>query len=298
MGGSSSTTQQQSQTAPWQAAQPLLGGILGQLQGQLGNTGITNTQTNALNAIEGNAGNTSQFTPQINGVTSNLLGGGNANAQAGTIQNAFNTYQAQTNPLASNTNYDPMQTPGIGQQLQTLQDQITQSVNGQFAAAGRDGSGYNQQDVARGLAQGLAPVATYQYNQNVQNQQGAANNLYNAGNTTANALTNLNQTGLTNQLAGVQNVSNGLSATNAGNSATLAAEAMRQGIPLQNLGLLSQIGTPIAGLGSQSSGSSTTNNQASLASIIGSLGSSLGSFSSNPNGTSSGSGLMGLLSFL
>jgi hypothetical protein len=39
--------------------------------------------------------------------------------------------------------------------------------------------------------QGVAPTIAAQYNQNVNNQQGAAGNLYNAGNTNAGILAGL-----------------------------------------------------------------------------------------------------------
>lgn len=277
MGGQSTSTQtQQSTTAPWEAAQPLMQGILGQLGSYVPQTGINGTQTNALNTIEQNAGNVGNYTPQINNYVSSMLAGGGALNQAPAVQSAYNAYAAQTNPLASNTNYDPMQTPGIGDQLQALKDQITQSVNGQFAAAGRDMSGYNSKALGQGLTAGLAPVLTQQYNQNVQNQQTAAGNLYNAGNTNAGILAGLQQQYNANQGAGVSGVGSALDASNAGANATLAAEAQRLGIPLQNLGILSSIGTPIASLGSQSSGSGTTTNQMSGAQQFALLGSGLG----------------------
>jgi hypothetical protein len=61
--------------------------------------------------------------------------------------------RGKCSPLASNTNYDPMSTPGIGTQLQALQDSITGSVNGQFAAAGRDMSGMNSKALGTGLVE-------------------------------------------------------------------------------------------------------------------------------------------------
>lgn len=278
MGGTSSSTQSQnSTTAPWTAAQPALQGILGQLNGQLGNTGITGASSNALSTIENNANATNQFTPQINRYTGSLLNGGGALDQSGNINSAFQNYTAQTNPLASNTNYDPRSTPGLSDALAGLNSDITQQINGQFAAAGRDGSGYNQQALARGLAQGEGQLLTNQYNQNVQNQQAAAGNLYNAGNTNAGLLAGLQQQYLANQGAGVQNVGAGLDAQNAGANATLQAEAQKFGIPVQNLGMLAQIGIPIAGLGSQSTGTATGQNQMSgaqqFATILGGIGS-------------------------
>ncbi len=57
----------------------------------------------------------------------------------------------------------------------------------------------------------------------------------------------------------------------------MAAEAARRGIPVQALGLLAQIGIPIAGLGGQSSGTSTGTQQMSgaqqFATIAGGIGS-------------------------
>lgn len=210
---STANTTQNSTTAPWAAAQPALQGILSQLQGQLGNTGLTQGQSSAINGLSDPA-------------------------LQGKINQAYGQYYNATNPLASNTNYDPMSTPGIGDQLAALKDQITTGVNGQFAAAGRDGSGYNQKALGQGLAAGLAPVLTNQYNQNVTNQQNAANNLFGAAGTNVGI-----QSGLLQQ--------------------ALAAQTAGQQLPFQNLGLLANIGVPIAGLGSQSNGTSNTTSSGS-----------------------------------
>lgn len=264
MGGTSTTSQtQNSTTSPWQQGVDVSNGLLGQLNPLVANSGITPGETNALGQITNNAASTSQFNPQINGVTGSLLNGGGANNQAGNINAAFQNYQGQVNPLASNTNYDPMQTPGIGGQLQGLNDSITQQINGSFAGAGRDMSGYNQKALAQGLVQGEAPVLTAQYNQNVQNQQGAAGNLMNAANQNYGLLSGLQQQYLANQQAGVQGVSSGLQAQNAGASTALNAAVQQQQLPAQTLGLLASIGIPIAGLGTNSTGTSNGTQQMS-----------------------------------
>jgi len=257
-GKSTSTTNQSSSTAPWQPAQGLLNGILGQANNYLPQTGLTGTQTNALNTIENNANAGSAYLPQIQGVTTNLLNGGGATNDLGRVNQNYQNYYNAVNPLASNTNYDPMKTPGIGDQLDALRDSISTGINGSFAASGRDMSGYNQKALGQGLAAGLAPILTNQYNQNVQNQQGAARDLYNAGNTTTGITTGLNQQAIGNQLTGIGTIGQGLDLSNYGANATLQAEAQRLGIPLQNIGLLANIGIPIAGLGSQSTGNSDT----------------------------------------
>jgi len=280
MGGQSTQTNNQSSTtAPWTAAQPLLQGILGQAQGQLGNTNLTGAETGAINQLEQNAQAGNPYSGQIGNYATNLLNGGDALNQSGNINSAYQTYLNQTNPLASNTNYDPMQTPGFSDAIKTMMGDITNQVSGSYAAAGRDpsGAGNWSQTLGRGISQGIAPTIAAQYNQNVSNQQGAAGNLLNAGNTNAGLLAGLQQQKLANQKQNVTTAGQALDANNYGANATLAAEAARRGIPMGALGLLAQIGIPLGASGSQSSGTSTTQNQMSgaqqFATILGGLGS-------------------------
>lgn len=255
--GTSKTSQtQQSTTNPWEPATPALKGILGQLEGQLGKTGLTGNESGAIDQMVTNAGQASQYAPAISSFATNLLGGGGAMDQAGNVNANYQRYVDQTNPLASNTNYNPYDTPGFKDALSTTIADITNSTNGQFAAAGRDFSGMNSQTLGRGILQGVAPTIAAQYNQNVNNQQGAAGRLYDAGNTNAGILSGLNQQKLSNQAQGVTAAGAANEAANAGPNAILQAEAARRGIPVQALGLLAQIGVPIAGLGGQSQGTS------------------------------------------
>lgn len=299
MGGQSkSTTTQNSTTAPWQPAQNTLTGILGQVNNYLPQTGINQSQTNALNTIENNANNAATtYSPQVQGITSNLLNGGGATNELGRINANYDQYLKNTSPLANNTNYNPMQTPGIGDQLQALKDSITTDVNSSFAGAGRDGSGYNQKALGQGLTAGLAPILTSQYNQNVQNQQAAAGNLYQAGNTTSGLATGLNQTALGNQSAGVNMIPQATELQNAGATTTLAAEAQRLGIPIQNLGMLANIGVPIAGLGSQSSGTSDTTNQMSGVQQFLGITQGLGNLFGGGGGSGGGGSVQGMAKF-
>jgi hypothetical protein len=277
MGGESKQTQtQNSTTNPWEAATPALKGILGQVQGNLANTGITGAETGALNSVIANGANTSAFTPQVNGVVSSLLSGGGATNQAGNVNANYQRYVDQTNPLASNTNYNPYDTPGFREAINTATADITNNTNGSFAAAGRDFSGANSMALGRGLTQGLAPTIAAQYNQNVNNQQGAAGNLYNAGNTNAGILSGLQQQKVANQGAGIQAAGQAGEIANAGANATLQAEAARRGIPVQALGLLAQIGIPIAGLGGQSTGQAQGTQQMSGAQQFGTIANGVG----------------------
>src|SRR5450756_927767 len=256
MGGQSSSTQtQQSQTAPWQAAQPMLQGILGQLNTGLDNTGLTSAETGALNTLRSNAAQGNPYAGQIGGYAQSLLNGGGANAQAGNVQGNLGTLQSQLTPYADGSMVG--NNPALQAQLAQIQSDVGNSVNGQFAAAGRDLSGMNQQTLARGIAQGEAPVIAGQYNQDVANQLGAANSLYGAQNSTSGLLSGLTQQGLANQQQGAASSQDALNAPNYTPPQQLALAQLAQSIPAQNLGLLAQIGIPIAQLGRQVSGTTT-----------------------------------------
>jgi hypothetical protein len=117
--------------------------------------------------------------------------------------------------------------------------------------------------LGRGISQGIAPTIAAQYNQNVQNQQGAAGNLYNAGNTNSGILPVCSsRSSPTRGRASLQRARRRMRPTPAP-TRRLQAEAARRGIPVQALGMLAQIGIPIAGLGGQSTGQSQGTQQMS-----------------------------------
>jgi hypothetical protein len=258
MGGTNKTetTQQSSQSAPWAPSMSTLGGILGQLNGALGNAQLTGTETNALNQMAANASAGNPYAAGIAGVAGNLLAGGGAD-RSGIVNNAYATLQSQLSPYAGGANLNPYSTPGFGDALGTLNGDITNQINGQFAGAGRDLSGMNVQALARGLAQGEGGLIQSQYNQNVANQLSAANALYGAGSGTAQQLAGLDQARLANQQAGIGAAQSALAAQNYGPQMQLAVEAQRRGIPLQSLQQIAGIADPIAGLGKESEGTST-----------------------------------------
>jgi hypothetical protein len=276
MGGQSSSTQtQQSQTAPWQAAQPMLQGILGQLNPLVQNSGLNPTESGAINQLSQNAAQGNPYASQISGLAGNLLNGGGATAQAPGLQSGLSTLQSQLTPYANGSMIG--NNPALQAQLAQIASDTTNQVNSQFAAAGREGSGMNQQTLARGIAQGEAPVIAGQYNQDVANQLNAANSLYGAQNSTSGLLAGLTQQGLANQLQGVTSSQDALNAQNYTPQQQLALAQLTQSIPAQNLGLLAQIGVPIAGLGSQTSGTTQGTQQMSGAQQFGAIASGIGS---------------------
>lgn len=255
MGGQSSSTQTvQSQSAPWAAAQPALQTMLSQIGAGLNNTGLTSAESSALDTLKNNAAAGNPYASQIAGYAQSLLNGGGATAQAGTVQDNLASYRTALTPYANGSMVG--NNPALMAQLAQIRSDVGDSVNSQFAAAGRDFSGANLMAYGRGVTAAQAPVIAAQYNQDVANQLAATGALYNAGNTTSNTLTQMQQSDLANRGQGVAAAQAALEGQNYGANATLAAEAQRRGIPVQALGLLAQIGVPIAQLGTQ--GNSTT----------------------------------------
>lgn len=283
MGGENKqTTTQQSQTSPWAAAQPALQGLLGQLESQIPSASLSGNEQLALSQLQQNASAGNPFAPQIKSFADNLLSGGGANDQAGAVQSGLDQFKSQMSKFAD-PSYSSLNDPKLQAALAQIQSDVGNSVNGAFAAAGRDFSGANQMAYGRGVAAAQAPLILDQFNQDRALQQNAAQSLFGAQNTASGLLTGMNQQSLANQGQGVNASGAALDAQNYGPNAQLAIEAQRRGTPTQQLGLLTQIGVPIASTGSQSSGTSTTTTKqdptrALIGGAIGGLGLLSGNF--------------------
>jgi hypothetical protein len=294
MGGQTTTTQntsQQSQTQPWTAAQPQLLGLLGSL-GNV-NTSVTPAQTGAVGAVQAAAAGIPNYAPQIENTAGALFGGG-AN-ESPILTGAYGALQGNLAPLANPANLDPRNTPGFGAALAALNNNITNQVNDQFAAAGRDLSPANTQALATGLSQGEGQLLANQYNANVGSLINANSQLFGAGNTTATGVTGMNPQQLQNMLAGTSLAGSLPQLLTAPAQAQLSAANAAQGLPLANLAGYEQLLTPLAALGSETSGTSqgTTTQSVPLAQQIagGAIG-GLGLFGSLGGG---GLGLFGNL---
>lgn len=261
MGGESKQSQTQSSTTnPWEPAQGALKGILGQLDPLIANSGLSPASSGAIDQLQQSANQGNPFAGQINDFTSNLLNGGGANAQSGALQGGLDQYKQQMAQYAD-PNYSSLNDPKLQAALAQIQSDVGSSVNSQFAAAGRDMSGANQMAYGRGVSAAQAPLILDQFNKDRTLQQGAAGSLYGAQNTTSGLLNGMNQQGLTNQQQGMTNSADALAAKDFGAAQTLKLEQLRKSLPAEALGLLAQIGVPIAGLGGQSSGTSTGTKQ-------------------------------------
>ncbi len=174
------TSNNQSQTSPYAPTTGGLQGLIDTINTTAGNnvtpmghlypTEAKNYQT-AMNNISA----LPNFGPDVANTAKNIFNTGgdptgllhsSAQGLQGNIQNL--------QPYAT-MNLDPTQTPGMQKVLDTIRNDVSNQVNGQFAGAGRSLSGLNTQTLARGIGQGEAVPLLNQYNQNFSNMLGANN---------------------------------------------------------------------------------------------------------------------------
>lgn len=254
MGSSQQSTQQSQQTQPWSPAVPLLQNQLNSVAGL--NSAPTAGQTTAANSLTSAVSGLPNFAPQATNIANSYLGGD----PTGLLNPALSAYNSSVSPIA-NASLNPLQTPGFSNALTTMNNDITNQINGQFAGAGRSLSGLNAQTLARGLSQGDSSAIANQYNQNVANTQNAAGGLLGASGTTSSALTG-------NQMTGLNTAANIPTLAGQPANAQLSAANTSYSLPMQNLAQLESLTLPIAGLGSQSSGQSQSTYNPSLFSML------------------------------
>ena len=239
-------TNSTSQTTPWAQALPEAGQTLGAL-GNLNNSGFLSmgptdwqNSTAAQKALKGlpNPG-TSMANVGQNAVNS----GGDPYGILGNVQQSI-----------GNIN-DPASSPGMQGLLNTIKTDTQNSVNSQFAGAGRSLSGMNEQTLARGLAQGEAAPLQAQYNSNLANLMG------------------LSQQKMGNQQTGLQDLASAIPASQLPAQTAQQAYQMPFTNTAQRIGASANLGIPYLGLGGQTSGTGNIvgTSNASLGTILAQL---------------------------
>jgi hypothetical protein len=252
-GDKQTATQQSQQTDPWAPAIPSLMGLLGKANNI--STSVTPAQTAAFSTLQQNAAQGDPNAAADRNLSTNML---DSQSWSPVATNAYGNMQGSLGDIA-NMNVDPTQSPGMAGVLATIRNDISNQVNGQFAAAGRDMSGMNQQTLARGIAQGEAQPLLNQYNQNVANKTAAATALQQAGLNTATAGQGLDAANYGVQQGGIGVGQEALAAQNYAPNAMLQLQQQQQQLPFTNLGMLASLLYPMAGLGGQSTGQGTSN---------------------------------------
>lgn len=171
-GGGGTTTQTIQSADPWSGTQPYLTDIMGQAAANLssglgqryfpGSTVVpfSGQTQDALGQMEARARAGSPLTGAAQGFNQGLLN--QSLGQTGYGQ-AFNRIM---DPANSNT-----ATQGL---LDRVSGDVRDAVNSEFSAAGRYGSGRHRESLARGIAEGTAPILFNQFNQDRAAQLGAA----------------------------------------------------------------------------------------------------------------------------
>lgn len=246
MGGKSETTQQtsqQSQLTPWAPASGAIQGILGGLAPSIQNLSGTPEVNQAYSALMANAANPNPLGPLAMGAASGLLGGGASYGNASNILKAsYDRTASALSPYTSGSALDPNSNPALAQRLATVRQDVGNSVNPMFAAAGRLGSPDNYQALARGIAQGESPILQ----DAASNQLNAINMANGAAGGTASGLSAADtaNAGILGQ--GIGNAATAYGAQNLAPQALLSAALGLQNLPLQNAQQLMGILGPLA----------------------------------------------------
>jgi hypothetical protein len=273
MSGGSTTNQNQQQsssTSPYAPTQADLQGILNTLGST--STAPTAAQTAGTNQLVTNATNAPDFSGAATGVVNNLLSGGGSNNYAGILNSSYGQLQNELNPYASGSQIGA--NSALQPELNTIGNDTQNNVQSQFASAGRSFSPAEAQAIARGTAQGEAPVMANQYNADVANQMAAAGTLNTAAGNTASGLNTLNQTQLGNETTGLTAAQAIPGILNQNANSLISAGTAQQNLPYSGVSSLESLLLPIAGAGSQSTGTSqgtTTQQTSPVSNILGGL---------------------------
>jgi len=162
---------------------------------------------------------------------------------------AYDNLDSQVGGVARGDYLDPSSNPQMQAMLTQVGDDIQHRINRSFAAAGRDMSGKNQNAVASGIASAQLPILLNQYNQERSNQANASQALYGAATSGAGQKQALVDANLATREGGVNVGQAALDMRNQGANQIIELDQQIQQLPYENLGMLSQIVNPVAGLG-------------------------------------------------
>jgi hypothetical protein len=262
----------------------LVGGYLGV------NPAVTGAQAQAGQNLEQAAAGIPNLTPQATQAVQNIFG------SAGMLPTTWGQVSGNLSPIAG-MSADPYKTPGFSDALNTLTQNITNTVKGGYAASGRSpsGAGTMPQTLARGLMQGEAPILQSQYNQNLGNIMNANQMLTNAGIGTSGAMN-------ANMMSALQGAGLLPSLAMGPATAQMGAANAVYGQPIQNLNMLTTPAMGLGGMGGTTTGVGTaTGTQAPandpMSNILGGVSGAAGLLGSL--GTAGGSaGIAGLAPLL
>lgn len=256
---SKQTSTTEAKTEPFAPTLPLLEQILGKLGPQLDASGSINAnEEQALSGLRDQLSQPSQFAPELSGLVSDLFQGGDFARPRQMIGQSNARTNEVLDPIARGAELDPRSNPFLSGVLSNVSDDITNRVRSQFAASGRDFSPAEQGTIARELGKVQTGALFDQFNRNRGDQFQALGLLDAAGLRNANALAGLSGQQTATRLQGAQLAPVAEAAGRPDFQGLLNLEAARRGIPINQLGNISDLLLPIASLGQQSTGKQTS----------------------------------------
>ena len=274
-GSSKKSTTSSQDVKPWDVTIPGLTDITNKITNDyLPNSGITSEQQSAFNQLKANANAGNPLADEAMKAATDMTG---VQSRAGMVTDAYGNLQRNLGDMAAGKNLDVANNPQVQKLLSTIGDDIANRTRSLFAGSGRPiaGNAAGMQALGRGMEQGLAPILLNQYNQEVQNMQGANNTLFGGANTAATSADTLDRNALSTRLAGATTgAEQAMKEQNYGANELLNLATQEQQLPWINTGTLEGLLGPIAQLGGTQNGTSTTKGSSSsfnVGSIIGAM---------------------------
>jgi hypothetical protein len=256
MGGTSKQTQssesrQSSEFAPWDQAVAPVQDLIHNIRQNTGNTGLSNTEQQAYQALAGNAQMGNPYAGGIDALAKSLLGGGGPD-RTGMVQNTYEDFRKGMTPYTT-MNTDPYSNEAFTRVTDQFSGDAMDRVKASYAAMGYDPTTASfGKSVGEGVTRAVAPLWLQQHNEMENRKLGAMNSLY--GDTTAGILSGLDQTKLGNQQAGVGVATAALNARDAPWQRLLELEGAQFMTPVQRDAALTSMILPIAQLGGSQTG--------------------------------------------
>jgi len=258
MGSQKTKQQQSSKTDPWAPTVAPIKDFLSSVPTQA--TGATPAQQDAFGELRDIA---NKGDPNATRIAQNakLALGYRLDSTAPIAQQGYADYTRRMADVADGKNQDIGNDPYIQQLLTQVGDEAANRNRATFAAAGRDGSGYDMQTTARGVTQAQLPILVDQLNRERARTDAAAGNLYGAANTTAQNVLDLNRTAATTtndiRARGLEFNKAALEAKGFGPTQILNLEEQLKNLPYEESAKIAELLFGAARLGQQSEGQSS-----------------------------------------
>lgn len=262
--GSKEQTTNQNQTSvsdPWKPAQDDVKRFLGKLDKASKGKGPFKPNANEMAAIDelrANAAAGNPWADEIGGLADSLFA---TESYAPQLQQGYSDLERRLSGTADGTNLDLENNPYIRDMLNNVTNNAVNRVNSQFAAAGRDFSGYNQQALGRGITEAQLPVLAQLYQHEQGRSDAAARDLYAAKGETARGSAQLDQLRDSLRAMGIDVGNAALDAQNWGANQMIAIEDKLKNLPYDELDRIAALLYPAAGLGGTVNTTGTSNTE-------------------------------------